>query len=202
MTKTKVLVVEDDAMIAEDLQDILIDAGYEVVGIAHNAKKALDILSLRVVDIAFLDVTLSDDSTGIDVANFINEEYKIPFVFLTSYSDTETLKSVVATNPGGYLVKPFKEKDIVPAAALALANYKKIAKDSFPSLEKINEKISVDLSAQEYKVLQMIWEGKKNGEIADTMYLSVNTIKTHIRRIFTKMNVNSRVSAISVAFKE
>jgi len=201
MSKVKVLIVEDDAMIAEDLQDILIDAGYNVIGVAHNFKKAKDILEIREIDLAFLDVTLSDDSTGIEVANFINEKYEIPFVFLTSHSDADTVKDVVSTNPGGYIVKPFKEKDIVPAAVLALANAKNIYKETFPTIERINSKLTVHLSNQEYKVLQMIWKGKKNAEIADTLFLSVNTIKTHIRRVFTKMNVNSRVAAISASFK-
>lgn len=197
----KVLIVEDDAMIAEDLQDILIDAGYDVVGIAHNAKKAQDILSIRNVDLAFLDVTLSGESTGVDVANFINEKYKIPFVFLTSHSDSITLKNVVDTNPGGYLVKPFKEKDIVPAAVVAMANYMKKSDDVFPSIDAVNIKLMVGLSDQEYKVLQMIWEGKKNIEIAAILFLSINTIKTHIRRIYSKLNVNSRVAAVNAVMK-
>jgi len=149
MSKSKVLIVEDDAMIAEDLQDILVDAGYDVVGIAHNAKKAIDVLSVRAVDLVFLDVTLSDNSTGVDVANYINDHNKIPFIFLTSYSDADTVRNVVSTNPGGYLVKPF---------------------------------------------------GKKNNEIANELFLSINTIKTHIRRIYTKLNVNSRVAAVNVVF--
>ncbi len=201
MDNVKVLIVEDDAVIAEDLQDILENAGYEIVGIAHSAQKAIDILSIRPIDLVFLDVSLSDNSTGIDVANYINEHLNVPFVFLTSYSDAETVKSVVETNPGGYLVKPFKEKDILPAAVLAVANSKNISKDHFPDLDAINKKLNVNLTAQEFKVLFMIWEGKKNNEIAAELFLSVNTIKTHIRRIFSKMNVNSRVSAISIVFK-
>lgn len=202
MSKLKVLIVEDDAMIAEDLQDILIDAGYDVVGIAHNATKALNILEIRKVDFAFLDVTLSDQSTGIDVAHHINDKYKFPFVFLTSYSDSQTVSNVVSTNPGGYLVKPFKEKDIVPALVVACSNAQQKNVDDFPSIEVINSKLSIALSKQEHKVLYLIWLGKKNNDIAEDLYLSVNTIKTHIRRIFTKMNVSSRVAAINEAFKK
>jgi len=200
MSKSKVLIVEDDAMIAEDLQDILVDAGYDVVGIAHNAKKAIDVLSVRAVDLVFLDVTLSDNSTGVDVANYINDHNKIPFIFLTSYSDADTVRNVVSTNPGGYLVKPFKEKDIVPAVVLAIVNGSPINKNTFPSIDKVNSKINIDLSEQEYNVLRLIWLGKKNNEIANELFLSINTIKTHIRRIYTKLNVNSRVAAVNVVF--
>ncbi|MEL7427605.1 MAG: LuxR C-terminal-related transcriptional regulator, partial [Bacteroidota bacterium] len=107
-----------------------------------------------------------------------------------------TVQEVVARNPSGYLVKPYKEKDIAPAVALAFANNRFQKKSVFPAYEYINQFLDKALSPQEYVVLHAAWEGKKNTEIATALFVSVNTIKTHLIRIYQKLQVNSRASAI------
>lgn len=192
----KVLIVEDEVAIGEDLRDIVEDAGYHVVGVAHSYNKAVTMLKRHAVDLAMLDVALHGEGSGLDVARVINQDYGIPFIFLTSFSDQDTVEEVVATRPAGYLVKPFKEQDIPPALAVALSTAS--SKTSFPSLLTINSHSQTDLSGQEYKVLELVCQGLSNKEVSDQLFVSVNTTKTHLRRIYQKLDVQSRVKLFNV----
>jgi len=198
MAQTKVLIVEDEAVIAQHLEDILTENDYNVIGVAHNLKKAISMIEMKSPDFVCLDIMLSDGSSGIDVAKKIRAEYKIPFIYLTSYSDLETVKAVVATNPGGYLVKPFKDADIIPAIELAIANFSSGERSDFPSLEVINQQDEFQLSEREYSIVLGMKAGRKNSEIAKENFISENTVKTHISRIYSKLNVNSKIGCINV----
>jgi len=195
--KGKILIVEDEPAIAQDMCDILEMNGYHVTGTAYSYDKAIEALAADTPDLVFLDIALKGNGSGLDVARVLNDRYDIPFIFLTSFSDQETIKEVVSLNPYGYLVKPFKEKDIPPAVALAFSKAAMSRKEIFPSIDQINGEIPKPLSPQEYNVLKLIWKGNKNQEIADLLFVSVNTIKTHVVKIYSKLQVNSRASAIN-----
>lgn len=197
MTKGRILIVEDEVIIAQDLRDILEMLSYEVSAVAYSYDQAIAALAAKEFDLAFLDIALRGVGSGLDVADVIIDKYKIPFIFLTSFSDQDSINQVVSKNPGGYLVKPFKEKDISPALELALANNKLRNKEIFPKLEVINDKITKPLSKQEYKVLRLLWQGRKNAEVAEELFVSINTIKSHILSLYGKLEVHSRVSAIN-----
>lgn len=197
LSSNQVLIVEDERAIAEDLRDILEDNGYQVVGIAHSYAKAVHLLKQNKVDIAILDIALKDNGSGIDVANHINNNYHIPFIFLTSFADNITIQEVVMTKPAAYLVKPFSELDIPPALALAQAASSNPDPDSFPPISLINEALHIHVTAQEHAILKLIWEGKSNSQIADQLYISVNTVKTHVMRLYKKLKVKTRVQAVT-----
>ena len=144
-----------------------------------------------------LDISIKGDKSGIDIAHIINEKYNIPFIFLSSYSDKMTRDKVRETKPYGYLVKPYKDKDLAPAIETAMARWEESKGNAFPSLEFINSKNRSTLTKQEYFVLQKIWEGKSNAQIAEEGYVSKNTVKTHISHLFTKLDVSSRSAAIA-----
>lgn len=197
MPKQKILIVEDEVAIAQDLQDILEMAGYDVPKVAYSYNQAVEYLAGESPDLAFLDISLKGNRSGLDVADVINKKYKIPFIFLTSYSDQSTVSDVIDRNPSGYLVKPFKEKDIGPAVALAFANDRFTKKDVFPSIEYINQFLPKNISPQEYVVLKLLWQGRKNAEMAEELFISTNTVKTHVLKVYQKFEVNSRASVIN-----
>ena len=118
----KILIVEDEAISAEGLQSALIKMGFEVVGIAANALDALDLVAQDRPDIAILDINIQGSKDGIWLAKQMNLQ-EIPFIFLTAYGDTSTIKEAIETNPGAYLIKPFTRPDIF--AAIELTNKKK-----------------------------------------------------------------------------
>lgn len=116
----KLLIVEDEPIIAQDLQMCMEDAGFEVIGISDNADQALHLISESLPDLALLDINIRGQIDGIDLANQINNRFGIPFVFLTSYYDKTTLSRASLVNPSAYILKPFKEEEMVMNVRLAL----------------------------------------------------------------------------------
>lgn len=195
-TNKKILIVEDEPAIAADLSDILEMSNYKVCGIAYSYDQAIEKLAAFSPDLVLLDIALKGSGSGLDVATVLNKKYNIPFIFITSFADQDTIQEVVKLNPSGYLVKPFKEKDIAPLVELTFAQVRKNTTRVFPDMCLINQNINRAISPQEYKVLSLIWSGNKNKEIAEKLFVSINTVKTHVIKLYHKLEVQSRAEAI------
>lgn len=118
--KARILIVEDEVVIASDIQTCLEEMGFDVVGIAISATGALSFLETAKIDLVLLDISIKGGMNGIELANTINEKYHLPFVYLTSHSDPKTVQQAVKTKPSGYIVKPFESPDIYTSVLLAL----------------------------------------------------------------------------------
>ena len=116
MNKPAILVVEDEPLIADDIADILGRHGYAVVDVVDEAEDALSALQKHQPDMALLDINIEGEMDGIELAS----KLEIPFVFLTSLYDQQTLGRVKLVNPSGYIVKPFNEKDLIANVEIAL----------------------------------------------------------------------------------
>lgn len=198
MSEIKVLVVEDEPMIAMDIEQTLTNIDFTVSALAHTFASALQQLETNAPDIILLDVNLNDEKDGIDIGTIINEKYKLPFVYLTSYADKITLERAKKTRPAGYIVKPFEEKDLLAGLEIALYNFStRDNSQTMLPLSNINKHLLSVISDREYDVLVAIYEGKTNQQMADALFVSVNTIKTHISNIYLKLDVASRTAAIA-----
>ncbi len=118
-----ILIVEDEILIAEDIKQTLEGVGYQNVFRSQNYDQALKLLHLNNIDLVMLDINLNGKQTGIDLAEFINKNKKIPFIFLTSYSDKETIEAVKHTKPSGFLLKPYQENLLLASIEIALFSY-------------------------------------------------------------------------------
>lgn len=125
MDKVKILVVEDESIVAKDIQQTLIRLGYDVPATASSAPNAYAKLEEHEPDLVFLDIKLKGEQDGIHVAEHIREKYDIPVIFLTSFVDKNTLDRAKVTEPYGYLVKPFNESDLQTTVEMALYKFKK-----------------------------------------------------------------------------
>ncbi|MCL7752858.1 response regulator [Polaribacter sp. Z022] len=125
MSKVKILVVEDELIIADDICDTLNDLGYETLEPAINYTEALIRIEEEKPDIAILDIQLSGKKTGIDIAKKIRESYNFPFIFLTSNADKFTLNQAKEVMPPAYLVKPFSKDELYTSIEIALFNFSK-----------------------------------------------------------------------------
>lgn len=121
--KVKILLVEDELIIAESLREVLYGLGYEVIGVEVRAENALETINREKPDLAILDIRLKGDKDGIWLAEQIKKNYEIPFIFLTSHGDEKTVQQAVKLNPYAYLLKPFEKTDIYTAVECALANF-------------------------------------------------------------------------------
>jgi len=110
--KKSVLVVEDEPLIADDLLFHLEDIGIDHIEVALKYEQALEKMKDHQFDLALLDVNLSGNRDGIDLANFINRQQPTPFIFVTSYYDQDTLSRAKQTNPLAYILKPFDKREV------------------------------------------------------------------------------------------
>jgi PAS domain S-box-containing protein len=117
---TKVLIVEDEYLIALDIESELIKAGYQVEGPCASAAEAMVTIASERPDVILMDIRIKGDMDGIETARRVTSEYDIPVVFLTAHSDSGTVTRARESEPFGYLPKPFHPGSVVATIEIAL----------------------------------------------------------------------------------
>ena len=188
----RVLLVEDDPIIQEYLSRLLSSQGAKIVGRAGTGTKALDFLHTSEPEFVICDIHLGQGMNGIDVAKVINKEYNIPFIFLTSFDDEDTLDQALLHSPYGYIVKPFNDRSLISTIKTALSNHAK--KHSLQKLSKtyVEQLIKAPVSDQELEILQLLLDGASYQAIADAKFLSRDSIKYHAGKLYGKLDIKSR----------
>lgn len=123
MPAVRILIVEDEPLIAEDLRAHLEELGYEVCATCDNALDAMGEIASHKPDLLLLDINLGDGADGIQLAEKVKAKHRMPFIFVTSHSDKTTLERVKPLRPAGFIIKPFDENDLRTQIELALARY-------------------------------------------------------------------------------
>ena len=143
----EILIVEDEPLIAEDISETLQDAGYGVSGIAHNANDAIKVLRSSSPSLVMLDIKIDGPIDGLMLARIIKDDFNLPFIFLTSYTDKNTLDKVKDLNPYGFIVKPFDERELTSNVEIAIHRFKQESKN-LVSVEEQEDKDSFFLKSQ------------------------------------------------------
>lgn len=125
MAKTKILVVENEPLIARDLKMSLEKLGYEVSAVASTYQDALISSQENKPDLAFMDINIDGNKDGIQTAKALKTHYDIPIIFLTSLKDLDIIQKAKESDPFGYLVKPFRSDDLQTSIEMALFNHEK-----------------------------------------------------------------------------
>jgi len=116
----RVLVVEDELLIAMDLQRMLRESGYDVVGIAATAELALGLAAAERPDLVLMDIRIRGDVDGIATARVLQHRFRVPVIYVTAYADDATIERAKATNPFAYLLKPIKPAELKTAVEVTL----------------------------------------------------------------------------------
>jgi len=119
----KILIVEDEMIISEDICMMLEEQDYEVTDQVVDYDDAIGSISENPPDLVLLDINLIGSKDGIQVANWINGNKRIPFIYTSSLGDPLTISRAKETNPSAYLLKPFKEEQLIAAIEIAMANF-------------------------------------------------------------------------------
>lgn len=125
MGKTSVLVVEDESIVAKDIQNSLKKLGYSVPSVENTGEDAIDAAGQYKPNLILMDIMLKGEISGIEAAEQIRTRYQIPVIFLTAYADESTLSKAKVTEPYGYIIKPFKEIDLHTSIEMALYKHGK-----------------------------------------------------------------------------
>jgi signal transduction histidine kinase len=124
MTAAHILIVEDESIIALDIQSSLTHAGYEVVAIATCAAEALENVAQFQPDLVLMDIRLRGEMDGVETAEKIRQNFHLPVVYLTAHADENTLNRAKITEPFGYILKPFEDRDLITTIEIALSRHK------------------------------------------------------------------------------
>lgn len=120
MEKARILIVEDEAIVAEDLENLIIDFGYEMVGSVVSADDAIQQAIEHRPDLILMDIVLKGNKNGIEAADEIKNVIKIPVIFLTAYSDLKLIEEAKNTEPYAFIIKPFQERQVIASIEMAL----------------------------------------------------------------------------------
>jgi two-component system response regulator LytT len=156
MSKTNILIVEDESIVAKDIQHSLKKLGYNVVDIVSTAENAISVAVEKLPDLVLMDIMLKGPMSGIEAAQTIREQLNIPVIFLTAYADESTFTKAKLTEPYGYIIKPFKEIDLHTSIEMAIYKH-----------QKVNE------VKKERDLLYSIVESKESGR--DTIFIKSNS---------------------------
>lgn len=192
----KVVLVEDEMLIRKQLETILIKLGYIVIRTFSNGDDFLDKLPALSPDIILFDINIKGSKNGIELAQIVREDYSFPFLFITSYADRDTIESAKVTRPNGYVIKPFDEKDIMMIMEIAMYNARSIQEKNALNKERIESKHGVSLTEKEYITLSDLSQGLSNSQIAAKQYVSINTVKTHLKNLYAKLEVRDRINLV------
>jgi len=124
MPKKKILIVEDERIIAEDIQRTLRNFNYDVISVVSSGVDAIKIAKESKPDMVLMDIVLDGTMNGVEVAGKIRDHHKIPIIYLTAYADDKTLKNAKVTDPFGYILKPFDERELRTTIEMAFYKYK------------------------------------------------------------------------------
>jgi len=120
MTHARILIVEDDRVVARDIAQQMTRAGHTVIGITARGEDALPLAAATAPDLILMDVRLEGELDGVDTARLLRENFDLPVVFLTAYADEETIRRATITEPFGYVLKPFDDAQLHTVVAMAL----------------------------------------------------------------------------------
>lgn len=187
MSEQRILIVEDELLTAESIAALLEEEDYSITGIARDAATALRLCSQQQAwpTVAICDIGLRGEVSGIELAAQLKELYNCSIIFLTAFADTKTVGAAAETNPVMYLVKPYTDSQLLVAVQLACL---RILKQTDKSTADVP---ALQLTEREKEVALLAAQGLSSKQIARRLDISVETVKTHRRRMMSRNGINS-----------
>jgi DNA-binding NarL/FixJ family response regulator len=191
----KILLIEDELIIAKDLKMTLERFGFSLADIARNSAEAHALFSTKIYDLIISDINLNEAKDGVSLISEFNRLRKTPVVYLTAYSDDEIIKRAQDTCPFAYLLKPFNDSQLKATVNLALLNFNNRTITSNYN-KKSDEKLAL-LTKREKEVLVTLSNGNSTKEIADVLSISSQTVEKHKQNIREKLNLRTVAEMIN-----
>lgn len=200
MTANKILIVEDDPVIADDLAYHIGRLGYGIVGPAGSLPEGKKLVKSVEADLALLDIHLDQRNDGIELARWLRKHHPMPIIFLTAFADELTIARAKKVHPDHYLLKPFQPHQIRVAIEIASNNFHSPSPASKvrSKLQKLNHQLPTPLTSREKEIVLLVSEGLRNREMAKKLFISENTIKSHLKNIYCKADVCSRSELLNM----
>jgi DNA-binding NarL/FixJ family response regulator len=191
----RVLIVEDDRLVALDLETMLADFGLAACPTAHSAEEALRNARAYLPDLVLMDIRLEGEVDGVRAAQLLHDELGLRVVYLTANSDLSTVERAKQTQPYGYLLKPIRPLDLRCCLELALHQVQLGRAEAGPT----DSSMLHGLSAREVEVLTLIARGHTSKDIAHALNIAKPTVDTYRGRLTDKLGIKSRAELVSFA---
>ncbi|HEY3736927.1 MAG TPA: response regulator transcription factor [Jatrophihabitans sp.] len=205
---TRVLVVDDHKLFAQALAAVLQqDAGLEVSALASSLAEALEHLRRETADVILLDYRLPD-SNGVDATTAIKQLAPLAsVVMVTAVEDERVLLAALEAGCAGFVTKTADLVDVRDAVRRAASGEATITPTLLTRLlgrmaQQRSGAVGGDLTTRESEVLGMIVAGMTNGDIAERLFLSVNTVRNHVQSVLSKLGAHSKLEAAAIAVRE
>ena len=206
----KVMVVDDHVIVREGLKALLeLENDIHVVHEAASSMECLEVIDQHCPDVVLMDLKMPGIG-GIETVRLIKQNHpQIKVILLTNYDDEEYVIEAIKAEADGYVLKDVKKGDLVRIIRLVLEGRSYID-PSVTNKAFRHLKLSVSdkpysrtiLSHRELQILECVVDGKSNQQIAEAVYLSLDTVKSHLKKIYQKLGVSRRAQAINKAIKE
>lgn len=191
MPKVKILVVEDDKILAIGLEKKLEDSGFAITGIASSGAEAIDSVREIQPDLVLMDIVLKGAMDGIETAKFIISLYDIPIIYLTAYADDEILERAEKTCPYGYILKPYKDNELI--ANIKMAIYKhNLNKEEVVDFEDVYRDVTQFIEEKEDSFREGIIDESISGPFnidigLENIYISIDRNNKNSYKAFYKL---------------
>ncbi len=203
--KIKILIVDDHAVVLSGLSAFLMTIeDFELIGEASSGEEAIEKTVALQPDVLLMDLKMPGIGGLAAIRAIRQKQPKITMIALTSYLDDALLQGALQAGANGYLMKNVQSRELAQAIRSAIAGRMMIAPEVSKVFSDSNEYPLLpleDLTERERDVLKFIINGLSNNEIAGKLLISASTVKYHIGNIFTKLGVESRVAAVSIAIQ-
>ena len=190
----RVAIADDHSLVRQGLRRYLDMAdGIEVVGEASNGKELLELIGNENPDIALIDIRMPE-MDGLEAARVIRDQHpKVGVIMLTAYDDRQFVVEAVRSGARGYVLKARDAEHLIQTVRLVAGEELSTAKE--------RDRKAETLTAREIEVLQLLAFGHTNRDIAERLYISPDTVKTHLEHIFEKLGASDRTAAVAEALR-
>lgn len=200
----RVLIAEDHTLVSEGLQAMLATAKeLEVVGAVDAGGEAVRLVEAGAIDVVLMDLKLSDEMSGIEATRLIKERTPTTkVVVLSMFTDPGTVAEAVKAGADGYLSKGTSGDEVITAVRKVMEG-RSVLDPSVTEgvLGRIGRDAPAALTDRELDVLQRLAHGRSTREVADDLGVADETVKSHVKQIFKKLNVRDRTQAVAEALR-
>lgn len=200
----KVFIVEDHSVVVEGIYSLLQnEKGIEMVGCACNAADCLHFFTSHISDVILMDIGLPDMS-GIDLCSMVKKKYPgIMVIALSSFNNGSYINKMMQAGASGYLLKNTPKVELIEAIKTTAAGKIYLSFEVGKEM-KLNKEVSTNiplLTKREKEVLQLIAEGSTNIQIAEKLFISIDTVDTHRKNLHHKLNVKNTATLVRTAIE-
>ena len=192
--KKRILILEDEAIVALDIKQILEKNGFEVLAIANAYADAFELLNGYDVDLVLCDINLGKGASGIDFVKKLKMLHKdTKVIYVSAYSNEDVIQQAFDTNPDFYLTKPFTEEQLIVTVKGVFAK-----SNGYRNVDNEEHQLP---TKRELQIIRCIAEGLKSHEISEQLGISFETVQTHRKNILHKYHLGSSAELIAFALK-